>query len=373
MHIVQLANFYGPRSGGLRTAVDELGRRYRDAGHTTSLIVPAEQSSVVEHPNRTVVTIASPLVPGLGGYRAIVDLGAVHRHLDRLRPDAIELSDKTTLVGPAARHRRRGVPVVLVSHERIDALIARAVPLRPVSERAARRFNRRLVRRVDAIVCASAYAKNEFDGLIPHGGPRRLKIPLGVDLDAFTPSTRARGEPPRIVAAVRLSPEKSPELLLGAARALRDRGVDVRWDIHGDGPLRADLEQRSSSLPIRYHGFTDDRAALAAAMADADIGVAPGRFETFGLAALEFLSAGTPVVVPDRGALREIVTETTGSVCAPNGAAFARGIESLLAGDRNRQRIASRRLAAGYCWSATADRMLDLFVSLRAADVAVAS
>ena len=40
MRVVQVANFYGPRSGGLRTAVDRLGAEYCAAGHEVFLIVP---------------------------------------------------------------------------------------------------------------------------------------------------------------------------------------------------------------------------------------------------------------------------------------------------------------------------------------------
>lgn len=40
MRVVQVANFYGPRSGGLRTAVDRLGAEYCASGHEVFLIVP---------------------------------------------------------------------------------------------------------------------------------------------------------------------------------------------------------------------------------------------------------------------------------------------------------------------------------------------
>src|SRR5665809_9441 len=40
MRVVQVANFYGPRSGGLRTAVDRLGAEYTAAGHDVFLVVP---------------------------------------------------------------------------------------------------------------------------------------------------------------------------------------------------------------------------------------------------------------------------------------------------------------------------------------------
>ncbi|MDT5083270.1 MAG: alpha,6-mannosyltransferase, partial [Mycobacterium sp.] len=45
MRVVQVANFYGPRSGGLRTAIDRLGAEYRAAGHEVFLIVPGSHTA----------------------------------------------------------------------------------------------------------------------------------------------------------------------------------------------------------------------------------------------------------------------------------------------------------------------------------------
>ncbi len=42
MRIAQLANFVGPTSGGLRRAVDKLGRGYLKAGHDRLLIIPGQ-------------------------------------------------------------------------------------------------------------------------------------------------------------------------------------------------------------------------------------------------------------------------------------------------------------------------------------------
>src|ERR671930_1905281 len=94
MHIVQLANFYGPRSGGLRTALNHLGAGYVARGHDVVLVVPGPRSTDEALPTGIRrITVAAPLLPGTGGYRA-VDPWRVQRLLERLRPDAIEVSDR---------------------------------------------------------------------------------------------------------------------------------------------------------------------------------------------------------------------------------------------------------------------------------------
>ena len=358
MHICQLANFYTPTSGGLRTAVDQLAAQYASRGHRCSLIVPDVEDGLDERGGRTIVRIKAPRVPGFGGYRMIMRRRAVRDALALLDPDVIELSDKTTLVAPATDRRDAGAKVVLISHERLDAIVGRATRMPTTIAPAVRRYDARVIRRVDAIVCASEFAASEFDGL---AGPPVSRIALGVDLERFTPVGYEPRRRRRLVSAVRLSPEKSPELLVDTAQFLVDQGLDFEWDVFGDGPLYDDLVKRAVGVPIHFRGHQSDRAALAVAMATADVGIAPGRYETFGLAALEFLAAGTPVVVPELGALAEIVPPDAGRRCRPDPAGFGRGVLDLLELDRHELRQAARCHAEAHGWSATADRLLALY------------
>jgi alpha-1,6-mannosyltransferase len=97
MRVAQVANFYGPRSGGLRTAVDRLGAEYCAAGHEVFLIVPGHDATAVELPSGVVrITVPARKIPFTGGYRAVMP-APVTRVLDRLAPDAIEVSDRFTL------------------------------------------------------------------------------------------------------------------------------------------------------------------------------------------------------------------------------------------------------------------------------------
>lgn len=127
MHVVQLANFYTPTSGGLRTVLQQLGSEYVERGHQVTRIVPGRSDSAPDgEPDPSgvrTIEIASPLLKGSGGYRLIRRRSRVADLLERLAPDVIELSDKTTLVGATEAARARGTRVVLVSHERIDAIL----------------------------------------------------------------------------------------------------------------------------------------------------------------------------------------------------------------------------------------------------------
>ncbi|MYU18664.1 glycosyltransferase, partial [Streptomyces sp. SID8361] len=119
----------------------------------------------------------------------------------------------------------------------------------------------------------------------------------------------------------------------------------------GDGPLRPRLEARAHAegLPAVFLGHVAERAGLAAVQASADVVLAPGPAETFGLAALEALACGSPVVVSALSALPDIVGPA-GETAADNGPAFADAVERVLARSESLRRAAARARAERYGW-----------------------
>lgn len=97
LRIVRLANFVTPASGGLRTALRELGRGYLAAGHDPVLVVPGERARDELAEQGRVITLPGVVLPGTGGYRVLADRRRVRRILEDLAPDRIEVSDRTTL------------------------------------------------------------------------------------------------------------------------------------------------------------------------------------------------------------------------------------------------------------------------------------
>src|ERR1700748_511701 len=97
MRGVQVANFYGPKSGGLRTAVDRLGAEYCANGHEVFLIVPGPRADRTELPTGVVrITMPAWLIPFTDGYRAVMP-GPVKALLEALQPDALEVAARLHL------------------------------------------------------------------------------------------------------------------------------------------------------------------------------------------------------------------------------------------------------------------------------------
>ncbi|MER5918032.1 glycosyltransferase [Streptomyces sp. NPDC001982] len=361
MRIVQFANFYTPTSGGLRTCVDEIGRRYSELGHERILVVPGPVDSDEQTPSSRRVTLSSPPLPGSGNYRVLTARRRLLRLLDAVRPNVIEVSDKLGVPWLSRWARSHQVPIVLFSHERVDAFLQARLPSWLPLTASGDAANRRLCSLVDGVVVASAFAAEEF---VRVAAPNLHRIPLGVDLSTFRPSPAATGDRVRLVMLSRLSTEKNPALAVDTLRHLVDHGVPASLTLVGDGPLRARIERRAAGLPVRFVGHVAGREAVARLVAAADVTLSPSTAETFGLASLEALACGTPVVVPTEGALRELIADgASGRVCEPTPAAFAAGVRELVALPRPVRQAAARAAAERFPWSRTVDGLLDLYAN----------
>jgi alpha-1,6-mannosyltransferase len=123
VRIIRLANFVAPHSGGLRTSLAELGAGYLAAGHEPVLVIPGGRDGDERCAQGRVITLRAPRVPFTGGYRVLWRRRRLARLLAALRPDALEVSDRTTLRWTGAWAREHGVPAVMVSHESVTALL----------------------------------------------------------------------------------------------------------------------------------------------------------------------------------------------------------------------------------------------------------
>lgn len=367
MRIAHIANFYGPTSGGLRTAMHALGAGYRERGHDVLLVVPGATDADEETPYGRRLTVSSPVIPGSGGYRVILKTRRVRKMLADFAPDVLEVSDRTTLRSLGAWAKKRGIPSAFFAHERADGILRANLPgwmqrVLPI-EGMADWHNRGTHKRFTTVVCTTEFARAEF----VRAGLAAVKIPLGVDLDRFHPrniSAEARESVAThsetlLLMASRLSTEKHPELAIDAVRLLTARGTRVRLVSAGTGNIDQQMRARAADLPVTFLGFVTDRDYFAHLLASADVVLAPGPIETFGLAALEALASGTPAVVNAASALPEVVGDA-GVAAMGTAEGFADAVDEVLARDESERRAAARARAETMPWSATVERMLDL-------------
>ena len=364
--IVQLANFYGPCTGGLKTVVEELAQRYTDLGLERVLIAPGRSDLRETCASGTRIFMRAPSLPGSGGYRMITKTGDLLKLMDSLTPDVVEVSDKLTMVVAAGWASQRGIPCTLLSHERIDAILRGRVPRALPLGRLADAWNRTLARSFDAVICPSRFARQEFERI---GVDNASVVPWGVDLDIFSPDavrgnavTRAALE---LVCVGRLSKEKEPDLAVGVAAELRRRGLDVHLTMVGSGPMRRALERRAHHLPVTFAGHVHERHEVARFFAAADVTVAPCRAETFGLAVLESLACGTPVVTSESGAGVEVWAPGCGEAAPSDAERMADAVTVFLSCDRDTLRVRARERAEQFPWDRAAESVLNVHLGKR--------
>ncbi len=362
MRIAQLANFVGPTSGGMKVVIDQLGAGYVAAGHERIFVRPGPRDAVTETEQGIEVEVRAPRLTKQ--YRMIAKPWRALDVLDRFRPDVVEVSDKWTLSPVAKWARNRNVGSVLFSHERLSDMLAMWIRRGFGVETVVGALNRRLAKDFDAVVVTSQFAADEF----ANTGAELELVSLGVDLETFHPS---RGVPAedgllKLVYFGRLSHEKSPQLAVATAAELHRRGVAIRMDCYGTGPDQAELEAIAGEAPVFFHGFVAGREELARRIAAADLSLSVCPAETFGLAVLEALACGTPVLTANRGGAWELVDGTCGASAPPDPAQLADAAETLMPRLGPELRAAARTRAELYPWSAAVTKMLALHQRLAA-------
>lgn len=229
--------------------------------------------------------------------------------------------------------RLLGIPVVIWSYRDVEIWKTRAHWL---VDRAGARW-------AGAITCCSDAVRQFVLAHLDGDESKLLTIHNGIDLEAFrSPHVASRSELSLregglVVGTVsRLDePKKGLTVLLHALADLAGRDGLPPWQclLVGDGPARERLETLAAQLGLServvFAGVRHDVASVLAAM---DLFVCPSLYEGFGIAIVEAMAAGRPVVASAVGGIPEIVVnQDTGLLVPPgNAAALADAMAALL-------------------------------------------
>jgi glycosyltransferase involved in cell wall biosynthesis len=115
------------------------------------------------------------------------------------------------------------------------------------------------------------------------------------------------------------TPEKGQDVAVAAAALLAQTMPQAKMILAGDGPLLNEL-RKGAPDNVTFPGFVADRPAFFAAL---DLFIMPSRSEAWGLAALEAMANGVPVIASDIGGLREMVGDGSPGFLVPPGDASA--------------------------------------------------
>jgi N-acetyl-alpha-D-glucosaminyl L-malate synthase BshA len=206
-----------------------------------------------------------------------------------------------------------------------------------------------VVRHSDAITAPSRWLAEAAH--VELGLPRDVTIdviPNFVDSEQFRPLADEGGcasgqqARPRVLTHVsNFRPVKRVEDVVHIFATVRAE-IPSRLDLVGDGPERARIEALVTSLGLRDHvRFLGERGDLIATLQQSDVFLLPSQTESFGLAALEAMACGVPVVATDVGGVSEVVADgETGFLAAVGDiAGMARHARRLLTDEDLRRRM----------------------------------
>jgi glycosyltransferase involved in cell wall biosynthesis len=278
---------------------------------------------------------------------------------------------------------RRDAPAILHTHLAAAGVVGRALVGRPGADAPRlvttlhnasdfeqrrgswlRRLDRATLDACARIVCVSDAVREAFARLRPDLVARTVVIRNGVDVDAFHAGAEARhaarevlgyGPDDLVLGAVaRLEARKGLDFLLDACAAAAPRAPRLRVLLVGDGAERAALEARAAApdLAGRVH-FAGAREDVRPYLAALDVFAAPSRSEGLGLALIEALAAGRPVLGADVGGIPEIVLDGVCGRLLPggDGAAWAEAIVALARDPQMRARLAAGATARAHAFS----------------------
>lgn len=377
--VLDVSEYFADVSGGVRTYLLQKAR-YVEARPDLRqvLVVPGAHDAIGSLSGVRCYRLHGPLIPTQKTYRFMLATRSMARIVAHERPDVIEVGSAYTAPWLIDRCTDElDVPAVWFYHSNLPRVVApkgsRSSRLRRVGARLAARYVRSISRTVQVTIASSEFVERELRAF---GVERIARVPLGVDAELFHPrrqaaraEARARaGLPagPLVLYAGRLSLEKDlGTVVRGWADVERRTGATLACV--GAGPDEAKLRAMAAGRRIVFLPFERDRETLADLYAAADLVVSPGPTETFGLAALEAMASGVPVLSCDQAGVAETVGRSGAGAqfASSDPASFAEACVRLLQADLPALGAIGRAyVEEHHRWDRVFDRLFEVYAGV---------
>jgi len=275
--------------------------------------------------------------PPVGTVRSPRQAVALARHLRAHRYDVIHAHLFPAQLWVALAARLAAIPTRLITTEHSTHTRRRRFLFKPLDGWMYGRYRH--------VVCVSESVAQALAGWLPATGPRLSIIPNGVDVERFVAAEPVEREDlltcdaPIIMMVGRLDPEKDQRTLLLALTHVEG----AHLVLVGNGSTQGELERLAAELGIagRTH-FLGSRGDVERLLKVADIYVQSSHWEGFGMAALEAMASGAPVVASRIPGLADVVN-SAGVLFEPENAEdLAQQLRALLNDPARRAELAKQ-------------------------------
>lgn len=165
-----------------------------------------------------------------------------------------------------------------------------------------------------AIISVSPFLKKTINKYIT----RNIAIvPNVIDTNKFNIFPQKNYDPIKIITIGNLKKDdvKGYELLLMSLKKLKDTGINFECDIIGEGPNKKRLQEKIATLGLQNAVSligTVDNEQIPQYLNSASFFVSSSRIETFGVAIIEAMSCGKPIVATKSGGPESFITSDVG-------------------------------------------------------------
>lgn len=319
--------------------------------------------------------------------------GEAKRILKVEKPDLIEISDKYSVNWLAGLLRRAWLPglrrpvLVGMSCERMDDNVGAFLTGGNLAKRLSQAYLGNLhIPLFDYHIANSVYTAEELISAMNPKHRREVRVlPMGAQVEDFAAALPDESKRRQFIAlasgnersrlllyAGRLSPEKNIPLLIEVMERLASGGQeDFRLIVAGSGPLADWFESeacRRAPGKIVLLGHVRDRQSLINLYANCDAFVHPNPREPFGIAPLEAMAAGLPLIAPRSGGVLSYADDTNSWLADADAEAFAAAVRSVFSdASACKDKLARARWTAQqYRWPDVAARFFSLYDELHA-------
>ncbi|GIW01232.1 MAG: glycosyl transferase family 1 [Roseiflexus sp.] len=403
VHSSPLARLGGKEAGGMNVYVRELSREFGRRGISVDIFTRAQERTApaivpIDQGVRLIHVRAGPSAPYdknrlldylpefIGRVRCFADSEDLHYDV---------IHSHYWVSGEAALALRRswGAPVVHMFHT-LGAMknqVARGSEERETRQRVA--VEGGILREADMIIAATPLDRAQMVWHYNADAEKIRVVPAGVDLRRFRPRdlVEARAAldlpppPHRVVLLVaRIEPLKGIDALIEAGALVLQRhpawrgalttlivgggGEEERAQWNAEQRRLDALRQRLDIADVVHFAGAQPQDRLPLYYAAADVVTMPSHYESFGMAALEALACGRPVIATNAGGPAFIVEDGVSGLLTPpaDPVTLARHLERLLRDDAGRAAMgaAARERALRFGWEHVACDILSVYRDL---------
>lgn len=320
--VLDITKFFGDATGGIRTYLLAKAAYVQSRPSLRQvLVVPGAQDALAEEGGVRCYRLRGPRIPFDSSYRFLLATRTTKRIVEHERPDVIEVGSPWLVPWLTRRaNRRLQAPLIWFYHTHFPVILDPGLPGTSTTRRAAGALAWSYVRRLSQLYRGILVASESVARQLEAAGVERVhRVALGVDLERFHPGRRERrdetrrryGLPdaPLAIYVGRFAGEKQIETVLDAWPEVT-RKTGARLVMVGAGPREQRLRAHAPGAAVHWIPYLRDRDQLADLVAAADLYVAPGPAETFGLSALEAMASGLPVLSVDSGGVADRVRQS---------------------------------------------------------------